>query len=194
MATYGCVLLFFIIPNSIYDYLTPFENKIRITFMILLFTCIFPVINIFLLFKLKRIKSITLSQQHERTYPYLTTTLFYFGLFYLLKEINIWNNIKVFVMGGGIIIFMCAIINLKYKISAHMAGIGGLLGLIIASSYLNQFDMMPYYIAIILMAGLVGTSRLILNEHRPSQVYWGFLLGLSTQLILFISFHSFIFA
>ncbi len=73
-----------------------------------------------------------------------------------------------------------------------MAGIGGLLGLLIASSYLIQFDMMPYYIAVILLAGLVGTSRLLLKEHRPSQIYWGFLLGLSTQLILFISFHSFI--
>ena len=194
MASYGCLLLFFIIPNSVYDYLTPLENKIRITFIVFLFTCLMPLINIFILYKLKRIQSITLSNQNERTYPYITTTLFYFGLFYLLMDINIWNSVKVFVLGGGSAILACALINLKYKISAHMTGIGGLLGVLIATSYLIKFDMTIYYIIVILLAGLIGSSRMLLKEHLASQIYSGFFLGLGLQLLLFFSFQKMIFA
>lgn len=194
MATYGCLLLFFFIPNTVYDYLTPLDNKIRITFIVFIFTCVFPLINILVLYKLKRINSIILSNQNERTYPYLTTTLFYFGLFYLLMDVNIWNSIKVFVFGGGLSILACALINLKYKISAHMTGIGGLLGILISTAYLIKFDMTIYYIMVILVAGFVGTARMILEEHNFKQIYSGFILGLSVQLILFSSFHKLIFA
>ena len=192
MASYGCAMLFFVIPDSIYNYLTPFDNKIRITLMVMLFTFIFPALNIIVMYKLKRIQSINLSDKNERTYPYITTSIFYFGLFYLLKDLNIWNNIKLYVLGGGIIIFLCALINLRYKISAHMAGIGGLLGLLIIAAYLIQVNMVPYYIAVILLAGIVGSARLVLHEHKPSQIYAGFILGLLTQLILFIGFHGLI--
>ena len=158
--------------------------------MVFLFTFLFPVLNIFVMYKLKRIQSITLSAQHERTYPYITTSIFYFGLFYLLKDLNIWNNIKLFVLGGGVIIFLCALINMRYKISAHMAGLGGLIGLMVAAAYLIQINMIPYYIVLVILTGAVGSARLFLNEHRPSQIYSGFILGLFTQLAIFFGFHA----
>lgn len=194
MATYGCLLLFFGINDTVYDFLTPFENKWRITFIVFMFSFLFPVVNIFILYKLKRIPSITLSHQRDRTYPYIMTALFYFGLFYLLLDINIWPSIKLFIVGGGLAILLTAIINLKYKISAHMVGVGGLLGVLIAVASLIKFDMTIFYILIILLSGIIGTARLILNEHRPSQIFSGFLLGLGVQLSLFFVLHKFIFA
>lgn len=194
MATYGCALLFFGIQNTVYDFLTPYENKWRIIILVFAFSFMLPVINIFILYKLKRIPSFVLSNQNDRTYPYILTALFYFGLFYLLSDINIWPSIKFFIVGGGLAIAVTAIINLKYKISAHMVGLGGLLGVLIAVSNIIRFDMTVYYIVVILVAGIVGTSRLILKEHRPSQIYSGFILGLLVQLSLFVVFQKVIFA
>ncbi|MBI2720642.1 MAG: hypothetical protein HYX39_00560 [Bacteroidetes bacterium] len=194
MATYGCLLIFFGIRNTVYDFMTPFETKWRISLIVFLFSFIFPVLNIAILYKLKRIPSVALSQQSDRTYPYIMTALFYFGLFYLLKDINIWNSIKLFVLGGGLGILLTAIINLKYKISAHMVGIGGLLGVLISLSYLIKFDMTFFYIAVILIAGLIASSRLYLQEHKPSQVYTGFVLGLIVQTGLFFIFQKITFA
>lgn len=190
MATYGCLLLFFGINDTIYDYMTPYDNKWRISFIVFVFSFVFPLLNIFILYKLKRIPSITLSEQNDRTYPYIITALFYFGLFYLLKDTNIWGVVKQFIIGGGLAILLTAIINLRYKISAHMVGIGGLLGVLISISYLNRFDMTPFYILIIIAAGLIGFSRLVLNEHRPSQIYLGFLLGLIVQSGLFFALQN----
>lgn len=194
MATYGCLLLFFGIRNTVYDFLTEFDTKWRISLVVFMFSFIFPIVNIYILYKIKRVPALTLSDQKDRTYPYFMTSLFYFGLFYLLKDINIWPSIKLFIVGAGLAILLTALINFKFKISAHMVGIGGLLGVLISISYLIKFDMTLFYILVILAAGCIGFARLQLKEHQPSQVYLGFLLGLAVQTGLFYTFRSLTFA
>ncbi len=194
MATYGCLLLFFGIRDTVYDYLTPLDTKWRISVIVFMFSFMFPVLNIFILYKLKRLPSITLSAQKDRTFPYLMTSIFYFGLFYLMTDINIWPSLKLFIAGGGVAILLTAIINLRTKISAHMVGIGGLLGVIISVSYLIRFNMTPFYILIIIVAGFIGFARLKLEEHTTGQIYGGFLLGFVVQTTLFFSLQKLIFA
>jgi membrane-associated phospholipid phosphatase len=104
-----------------------------------------------------------------------------------MYDINIWSVIKFSVLISGIVILLTALINLKYKISAHMVGIGGLLGALISISSIIRFDMTAFYVLVILLAGVIGFSRLKLEEHKPSQVYAGFLLGLTTQVVLFFA-------
>lgn len=194
MATYGCLLMFFGIKNTVYDFLTEFDTKWRISLVVFMFSFVFPVLNIYILYKLKRIPGLTLSNQGDRTFPYVMTSLFYFGLVYLLLDINIWPSIKLFIGGGGLAILITALINLRSKISAHMVGIGGLLGVLISVSYLIKFDMTLFYILVIVVAGLVGFARLQLREHRPYQLYTGFFLGLAVQLSLFFFLHKLTFA
>jgi hypothetical protein len=187
MATYGCLLIFFGIKDTVYDFLTPFDTKWRISLIVFMFSFVFPSLNIFLLYKLKRIPELTLSNQRDRTFPYVMTSLFYFGLFYLLMDFNIWPSIKLFIIGAGLAILLTAIINIKTKISAHMVGIGGVLGMLISISYLIKFDMTLYYVIVILIAGIIGFARLKLEEHKPYQIYLGFLLGLFVQTVLFFT-------
>jgi hypothetical protein len=194
MVTYACLLLFYGINNTVYDYLTPVETKWRISIIVFMFSFAFPVLNIFILYRLKRIPAITLSNQKDRTFPYIMTALFYFGLAYLLFDINIWNSIKLFIAGGGLAILLTALINIKFKISAHMVGIGGLLGFLISVAYLIRFDMTVFYIVTILIAGMIGFARLKLQEHKPYQVYAGFLLGLVVQMSLFFALQKITFA
>ena len=168
-----------------FDYLTTFQVKCRILLIVFMFTFIFPVVNILILYSLKRIPAITLSNQRDRTFPYLVTALFYFGLFYLMLDMNIWTILKISVIGAGFAILMTALVNLKFKISAHMVGIGGLLGVLLCVSYLIKFDMTPFYILVIILAGLLGFARLKLEEHKPYQIYSGFLMGLVAQVVMF---------
>jgi hypothetical protein len=194
MTTYGCLLLFFGIKNTVYDYMTELDAKWRISIIVFAFSFVFPAVNIYIMYRLKRIPNILLSNKRDRTFPYIMSSLFYFGLFYLLFDINIWPSVKLFIVGGGITILLTAIINLKFKISAHMAGIGGLLGVIISISHLIKFDMTVFYMLLILIAGIIGVSRLILKEHKPYQLYLGFLLGLAVQTGLFFVMKELTFA
>lgn len=194
MATYGCWLLFFGIKNTVYDYMTSYDIKVKLTIIIFTFSFVFPLLNLYILYKMGRIPALTLSRQQDRGFPYFMTSLFYFGLYYLLMDVNIWPSFKVFIVGAGLAIVLTALINLRYKISAHMVGLGGLLGVLVSVSSLIRFDMTLFYILVILVAGITAVARLILDEHRPAQIYLGFLLGFAVQAGLFLGLQKMIFA
>lgn len=188
MCSYGSILLFFFLKGSVYDYMTPVKLKWVISAMIFSFSFILPLINIFILYKLNRISSFTMENQSERTFPYILTSCFYFGLFYLFLDLNIWSSIKVLVLGGGLSVLLTAIINLWYKVSAHAVGIGGLIGALIMVSYVLKYNAVPEIAVLFLLAGIIATCRLYLEAHKPSQIYSGLLLGFSTQLVVFVLF------
>src|SRR4030095_12815976 len=118
--------------------------KWQITITVFVFTFMLPVLNIYLMYKLKRIHSVTLSNRKERTFPYIMTAIFYFGLFYLFYDIRIWETIKIFIFCAGAGILITALINLKYKISAHMVGLGGLIGMMASLTILLNYNMIVF--------------------------------------------------
>jgi len=186
MASYACLLLFFGFKDSVFELMTSTGSKWQITITVFAFTFMLPVLNIYLMYKLKRIHSLMLSNRNERTFPYIMTAIFYFGLFYLFYDLRIWGTIKIFVFCAGTAILLTALINLKYKISAHMVGLGGLIGMMVSLSMLLHYDMMIFILIAVIISGLVGSSRIFLKEHSPSQIYSGFFLGLCCQFILFL--------
>jgi hypothetical protein len=188
MCSYGSILFFFFLKGSIYYYLTPTNLKWIISSMIFSFSFILPVINIYILYRLNRISSLRLEDQKERTFPYVLTSCFYFGLFYLFLDLSVWPSIKVLIFGGGFAILLTAIINVRYKISAHMVGIGGLLGSLIVVSYVLKYNAVPQIAFLVLLAGVIATCRLYLKAHQPKQIYSGFFLGLFTQISVFLGF------
>ena len=75
---------------------------------------------------------------------------------------------------------LCAIINVWWKISTHTAAIGGVAGALIACSGIFLFNPTWWFCLVMLVAGMVGTSRMILRQHTLSQVLGGFGIGLLT--------------
>lgn len=187
MPTYCCLIMFFGMSNTVIDFMTPFDNKLRITFIFFVLTAVFPAANVFLLYRLKRIPQITLSERKYRTYPYLITTVFYFGLFYLMKDVAIWSSVKLFILASAITVGITTLINMKYKISAHAIGIGGLIGAILSFSFIFQINLLLPLIILLLVAGLIGFARLFLQEHNNREMYLGFSLGILIQVAIFIS-------
>ena len=80
-------------------------------------------------------------------------------------------------MGAAFSVTAAFVINLKWKISIHMLGMGGIVGTIIGLILRYQIDAVPLVISLVILSGLVGYSRLRLDAHTPLQVYAGFVLG-----------------
>lgn len=188
MCTYGSLLFFFFLKGSIYYYLTQTDFKWIITAMIFSFSFILPVINIYILYRLNRISSMRIEDQKERTFPYILTSCFYFGLFYLFLDLKIWPSLKVLIFGAGLSILLTAIINMRYKISAHMVGVGGLIGSLLIVSWLIRYNAVPHVMVLFVIAGVIATARLYLKQHDHKQIYAGFFLGLVTQMTVFLAF------
>lgn len=185
MATYGCLLVLFGLTDTIYFLFTPLKLKLVLTLTIFAFTFLLPVLNLLILYKLNYVSSLKIEEQGERTFPLIMTALCYFGLFYMIYDFNIWPAVKLFILGGGICILFTAIINVWWKISAHMMGIGGLFGVLLAICYYMQMPVLTAISLCLLVAGCIGFARLYLKSHTPSQVYVGFILGSIVQFSLF---------
>lgn len=174
MPTYGIMLLF------VYTYFgVIYSHQFwQIVSPVILFSFAIPAILIFLLFRMGIISDLSLKVRRERFYPYLITLLSYSAMivFYYRMHMPRWF---MMIMAASVAIMIIAIfITLLWKISAHMFGIGGLIGGAMAVSFYVERSN-PYYMfmGLFIIAGLVGTSRLILRRHTLSQVIAGFLLG-----------------
>ncbi len=185
MATYGCLIVFFGLTDTIYFIFTPLKLKFILTLTIFAFTFLLPVLNLLILYKLGYVSSLMIENRKERTFPLLMTALCYFGLFYMIYDFNIWPAIKLFILGGGLCIFFAAIITLWWQISAHMIGVGGLIGALLAICYFMQMPILIAISACFMIAGCIGFARLKLNAHTPEQVYVGFIFGCLVQFSLF---------
>lgn len=193
-ATYGCLLVFFGMKGSIYYVFTPLKMKLAITVTVFAFTVLLPALNMLILYKLNYISSMKLENRRERIFPLIMTSICYFGLYYMIYDLSVWPAIKLFILGGGLCILSAAIIHLWWQISAHMIGIGGLVGIMLALGWVLQMPVFAVLSLCLLLAGLIGFSRLFLNAHTPHQVYAGFIFGCFMQFSLLFLTQSLTFA
>jgi membrane-associated phospholipid phosphatase len=86
-------------------------------------------------------------------------------------------------VGSAISIFIIVFINLKWKISAHTAGIGGLAGAIFGVSYRLAINPLWFLVVILSISALVAISRIGLRAHTPGQTLAGFVVGFLTVFL-----------
>lgn len=180
MSTYGFAFIFFT-ENFISTFIS-IERKYIILSVSFLFTFLLPTINALILLKMGRIKSLEMDSPQERVIPYSSTAMYYFALLYLFYDAQFPSIFKIVILGAGISILLTFFINFKWKISAHMVGIGGLAGAVLGIMYRIQLDMTLAFVAIIFFSGIIAYARLKLNSHTPAQVYTGFFVGFIVEL------------
>lgn len=195
------IIYFLFILYTINPYLFAFQGQKDMGIIIIYVVCIsiiFPLIPLLMMYFLGMSNDFYLNNKKDRIIPIALT-----GIFYLWLYINMLNNNAIpimfscFLLGSTITLFICFFINLFTKISLHAAGIGGFMtGIIIAKYHFGyeyfqlSFGNFNYqvnsYLLIILaliVAGIVGTSRLILKAHENEEIYGGYIVGIISQII-----------
>lgn len=187
MPTYGIGLIFN--TNSYISFVTSYEFKLVAYIIVFASTFLLPAVGSILLLNNGYMKTITMESIEERRLPFLFTTVFYSTGYYILNSVlSLPGPIKLILIGANISVIIALIINLRWKISIHMIGIGGIIGAMCGLSYRLMIDLRFEISLLILCAGAVGYARLKLKAHHPSQVYAGFLLGVLSELILLLYF------
>lgn len=144
----------------------------------LLFTGILPAIPVLLMMKKGQVKDLFISKREERTMPYLFSMLAYvFWVLFLSRTLHFPRELLVFAIGCVVSIFIMVLINLKWKISAHATGIGGLVGGIFGVCYQMALNPIWLFVLAVIISGLVLISRVYLKAHTLGQVLAGFALG-----------------
>jgi hypothetical protein len=149
--------------------------------LVFITTGVMPVITALLLLQKGMIRSMEMENIEERRIPFLTTGVYYTACYYLLLQLPVPRIIGLMVLGATVTILIAWLLSFRWKVSIHMIGIGGFAGMLIAVTQVLGAPLLPMIIFTVLTAGLLGSSRLVLNAHTPSQIYTGFLIGLFTE-------------
>lgn len=178
------VFILFQLPFYInYKYTLEYRNAIYL--ILLLNTIILPVLACLYLLNRKVISSMGMPTAKERRIPYFVALVIFIFTLYLLEKINfpfIYLSFFRSVAMSLILLFFLAVAN--YKVSAHLCGFGGICGMLAVLSISFNVETFEILCLFLLLAGLVGSSRLYLKAHSIDELFLGFLIGFFAQMYL----------
>lgn len=155
------------------------DQFIRFMIPVVFISCIVPLTGIYFLRLTGVIKSFDMKNKAERFMPFFILLLSYCLLFYYFWQAKLYIWFLAVLLIPAILLVIYGIISSFWKISAHMIGIGGLIGSILSMCYyVKGLNLYILFIILFILAGCLGVSRLIMNKNTPAQVYTGFLIGL----------------
>lgn len=152
-----------------------------------------PISVIIILKRVGVLSDYGVNRRSERSLPYLigivcliaTAVLLYF------KHAPLW--FVAFYVGGALAGIIELLVNLRWKISAHAAGVAGVVALL---TYLVLYDFtLPsafgWLVASVAIAGFVGSARILLGKHSVWQVLAGYAVGFAAVYIplLVLAYH-----
>ncbi|HLP03786.1 MAG TPA: phosphatase PAP2 family protein [Paludibacter sp.] len=174
MPTYGMALL---MNMDVFGLLPALWRWVAVigTFV---FTGLLPAIPVLLLMRRGEVHDVFISRREERTMPYLFSFMAYvFWALFMWRTMQFPLFIVAMGIGSAISIFLITIINMRWKISAHMAGMGGLAGAIFGVSYRMAINPVWLFIIVLTASTIVALSRIELKAHSPLQTVAGFVVG-----------------
>lgn len=174
MPFYSLVLLF-VYTNFFNLYV---GQIFRFLLPVLVFTFFIPAIFIFVLARMHYVKSVLLVNREERTLPYLIFIVSNISLTFFFYQSYVAFWFLGLIAAPVFIGLIGLIINCYWKISAHMLGMGGLIGGVLSVCYnVKAVAPITLFAILFIIAGLLAVSRLYNRSSTASQVYVGFLLG-----------------
>ena len=149
----------------------------------------FPLVSIALMKPLGFINSFHMKTAKERTIPLMVSMIFYFWVshaFNGMTGVAVPLILKILLLGNFWGIILLFIINIFTKISMHTAAAGGMVGIMTILLITSKVNMMvPFFIAIVI-AGIIGSARLIVGAHQKGDVWLGYIIGFLVQLGAFM--------
>ena len=175
----GLLSLFFLSYLS----LMPLGYKLQVLTLVYFFTILLPTVLIHLYRKYNGWNLIELGHKERRMVPYVISILCYFFCVYIMDMLHIPHFMGTIVSAALAIQIVCALVNVWWKISTHTSAIGGVAGALFVFGELFAFNPIWWLCLVFILAGMLGTSGMILRQHSLAQVVAGFLVGLVCSVL-----------
>jgi hypothetical protein len=147
---------------------------------------VFPLFTILVAKGLGFIDSIYLRTQKDRIIPYIACGLYYFWMWYVLRNQPQFPQELVLL---SLAIFIASslglLMNTYIKVSMHGISLGVLITFVCIVGLTSEINFGPYISLAFLITGIVCTARLVNADHYPLEVYFGLFLGILGQLIAY---------
>lgn len=177
-------LAFLILFLFSYLSIMPIQYKLIVLGIVYCFTIMIPVLAIFIFKKINGFSAQELGERKKRYVPFFLTITSYVFCLLMMNRLNIPWYMSGIILAALIMMVICIVVNLKWKLSEHMAGAGAVIGGLVAFSALFGYNPVWWLCLFILVAGVLGTARIILGHHTLGEVMGGFAVGFICSLMV----------
>lgn len=157
--------------------LLPWTYKLFLVVTFWVFTIALPSLLIRLYRHYQGWSLFQMASKERRVIPYVISIVSYLLCYYVMAAVHVPHFMGSILIAALVIQITCAIVNLFVKVSTHMAAIGGVAGALMAFAAILGFNPVWWLCVVLVLAGLVGTSRMILRQHSLHEITLGFLVG-----------------
>ena len=157
-------------------------GNLRILLQVFVNCTFLPLASILLLRALNFINSVFLKTQKDRIIPYIICMTFYFWNWYVFKnnhEVKDLVSMSMAIFNASVFGFL---VNISMKVSMHAISAGVMSTFIALLAFTDSSSFSLYLAITVLLSGIVCTSRLIVSDHSQKEIYYGFLIGVFSQL------------
>ena len=186
-------LAFLVLFLFSYLRIMPILYKGSVLGIVYCFTILTPTITIFLFRKINGFARQELSERKKRYVPILLTIISYVFCLLMMRKLNIPWYMTGIIFVSLVISIICILVNLKWKLSEHMAGMGGIIGGLVSFSALFSYNPVVWLCLFILIAGILGSARIVLGHHTLGEVLSGFVVGLVCSFLILHPAYNLIF-
>jgi membrane-associated phospholipid phosphatase len=174
--TYLVLLLGLFIPRFL---LIPSGAVITFSGFVFVMTFVLPTANLLMFKAFGTLGSFQMPTRQERILPFTLITIIYAVvtvMFFYKVSVNVNFN-KVMLITSSLVL-LATVGTLFHKLSVHSLAVCGAFGILLPLNKAVESGALLYpTVVVLIIAGLVMSSRLYLNAHTPREVLTGALLG-----------------
>ncbi len=160
------------------------SEKAQTILIVILNLILYPLLSVVLLKAVGFIDSLFLRTQKDRIIPYIASGIFFFWTYTVFKQQPAYPLLLTsYVLGIFFASSGALLANIYFKVSMHAIGMGGWLGFFLLLFQFNSMQMTWPLCLVLLITGIVCSSRLFLNAHNSKDIYMGILIGILTQFL-----------
>lgn len=187
-------LAFLILLLFSYLRIMPMAYKLIVLSVVYCFTILMPTVTIFIFKKINGFETYELSRDRNKRYvPFLLTITSYVFCLFMMRKLSIPWYMTGIIMAALLMQVICVVLNLRWKLSEHMAGMGAVIGGVVSFSALFGYNPLWWLCLFIMIAGVLGSARIILNHHTAGEVFGGFIVGLLCTLLVLNPYSNMLF-
>ena len=179
--TLGVLIYFIFVTQDIQQ-----DHQLWMLGLVFGITYVVPVLALIILKSLGLIESFQVTTIRERRMPVLLMTLLFYLLGNTLGRFTMLEDLGLLFYGTSFSL-LCSYLLFAFELksSLHLLSMGSALGFFLAIMNMYALSLLPIVMVIILLTGLVASSRLYLNAHTPKELVYGFTLGFIGQMLAF---------
>ena len=184
VSLYAYVLLF----CCTYLNIMPIQYIAFVLSIVVTFTIVTPSLFIGLYKWMNKYSLKDLSERKRRFIPYVLTLMSYITCLITMYKTHFPHYFSGIIVAGVICAAICILLNLRWRISIHLAGCGMFIGGLLSYSVLFNFNPVWWLCGFILLSGIQGTARISYHQHTLLEIILGFVAGMFCSIagILFI--------